>query len=86
MKKMKVTKIIEIFFRKTILIKAIKISIFVGIILNLINQFDAISTLNYNKIDFIKLTLTFCVPFCVSMYTADPEGLPCNILSCIPTD
>lgn len=67
---MQKNRIIEIFFKKEILIKAIKISLFVGILLNLINQFEAITTLNYDKIDLLKIILTFCVPFCVSMYTA----------------
>lgn len=55
---------------KQLLIRAIKIAIVVGIILNTINQGDLIFAFDIENISFIKMALTFCVPFCVSMYTA----------------
>jgi len=55
---------------KNILIRAVKISIVVGILLNIINQGDYIFNMEYEKINFIKIFLTFLVPFGVSLYSA----------------
>ena len=62
--------IIKIASSKPLIIKAIKIALVVGVILNLINQSEAIFSLNTNEINMFKLVFTFTVPFCVSMYTA----------------
>lgn len=66
----KIDLIIKIASSRTLLLKAIKIAFFVGIILNLINQGNAIISLEFEKLSIFKLLLTFLVPFCVSMYTA----------------
>ncbi len=55
---------------KELLVKASKIALVVGIILNLINQGEEILNLNMQEVNTYKLVLTFIVPFCVSMYTA----------------
>lgn len=55
---------------KELIIRAIKIALIVGIILNIINQGDYIFSLEFEKINFYKAILTFFVPFFVSMYTA----------------
>jgi len=55
---------------KALLIRAIKIALIVGIILNMINQGEHIISLEFSQIHFLKFTFTFTVPFCVSMYTA----------------
>lgn len=62
--------ILTIASSKTLLIRALKIAFVVGIILNIINQGDYIFTMDFQKISFLKMALTFTVPFCVSMYTA----------------
>lgn len=62
--------ILEIIFTKSLLIRALKIAFVVGIILNIINQGDLIFKLDFENINFLKMGLTFIVPFCVSMYTA----------------
>ena len=49
---------------------AIKVSLIVGVILNLINQGEAIFGLNYTAINYYKLLLTFSVPFLVSVYAS----------------
>ena len=48
-----------------------KVALVVGSILVLINYGDRIF-LRYDMapLDWVKLTLTYCVPFCVSMYSA----------------
>lgn len=62
--------ILHIALNKQLLIRALKIAFVVGIILNLINQGNSILSLDLEKINITKLLFTFCVPFCVSMYTA----------------
>lgn len=62
--------ILDIALKKDILLKATKIAFFVGIILNLINQGEHLFPLDTASISTSKLLFTFCVPFCVSMYTA----------------
>ncbi|APW66947.1 hypothetical protein LPB137_05990 [Poseidonibacter parvus] len=61
---------ISIASNKTLLLKAIKIALFVGIVLNLINQGEKIFILAFEDINYYKFFLTFIVPFSVSMYTA----------------
>ena len=44
------------------------VAVVVGSVLNLINQGDAL--LSGGPINWLKLCLTYCVPFCVSLYGA----------------
>ena len=55
---------------KPIVLRAIKISLIVGTLLNLINQGDAISSLNIENIHLFKFFLTYLVPYGVTTYTA----------------
>jgi hypothetical protein len=50
--------------------KHLRTAIFVGIILNLINQWNPIMNVDLHGIDFFKLIMTFFVPFSVSVYSA----------------
>jgi len=50
--------------------KAVKISILVGTLLNIINQGDFILQMEFEKLNYFKLILTYFVPFLVSAYTA----------------
>lgn len=52
------------------LMKHLKVALFVGVILNVINQYDMIISLNFGEINFIKGMITFLVPFSVSVYSA----------------
>ena len=47
---------------------ALRTSVFVGSLLNLINQGDAL--LGEARLDVFKLALTYCVPYCVATYSA----------------
>ena len=47
-------------------IRATKIALFVGTILNLINSYDSFVTGAWNY----KILLTYCVPFFVSIYSS----------------
>jgi len=62
--------ILTIIKSKDLLFRALKIAFIVGIILNIINQGDYIFNMDFERMNFIKASLTFMVPFCVSMYTA----------------
>lgn len=50
--------------------RAIKVSLIVGTILNLINQGDAMMSLNLDSINILKLIFTYLVPYSVTTYTA----------------
>ncbi len=60
----------DIAISKPIVSRAIKISLIVGTILNLINQGDAISSFNIENIYLFKFFLTYVVPYSVTTYTA----------------
>lgn len=47
----------------------IKIALFVGTILNIINQLDYLVDFNYHKLNGIKIAITYIVPFLVSVYS-----------------
>ncbi len=49
---------------------AIKIAIVVGTILNAINSYEAISGNLWSGKLILKILLTYCVPFCVSIYSS----------------
>lgn len=51
-------------------ITAIKIALIVGTILNTINSYDAIVHGSLNSKLIFKILLTYCVPFCVSLYSS----------------
>lgn len=48
----------------------INIALFVGTILNLINQFDSITRFSFYDFNIPKAVITYCVPFLVSVYSA----------------
>ena len=47
----------------------LKMAVVVGAILNLINQGDILFAANWQHVHLPKLPLTFCVPYCVAIYT-----------------
>lgn len=52
------------------LVMHFRIALIVGFVINGINQFDPIISLNLGEINFIKGIITFIVPFTVSVYSA----------------
>ena len=64
---MKVT--IEELTTRPVLVRALKTSLVVGTILNLINQGDVLFALNFEGLNFGKIVLTYCVPFIVSGFS-----------------
>lgn len=53
-------------FRESVIKRAIKIALIVGCILALINHGDRIIFQDMQSVDWFKILLTFCVPYCVS--------------------
>jgi hypothetical protein len=51
-------------------IRHIKTALFVGVILNLINQQNLIWGLEWHELEISKMVLTFFVTFAVSVYSA----------------
>ena len=49
---------------------SLKVAMVVGILLNLINQWEAITALDAGSIQWMKLLMTFCVPYLVSTYAS----------------
>lgn len=64
--KIKYTSFFNIALRKSVVKRAIKIALVVGCILALINHGDRIIFQNMKPLDWFKILLTFCVPYCVS--------------------
>ena len=52
--------------RKSVIRRAVKIALIVGCLLALINHGDRIIFQDMKSVDWVKILLTFCVPYCVS--------------------
>ena len=57
---------LDLALRKSIIRRAIRIALVVGCILALINHGDRIIFQDMKPVDWFKILLTFCVPYCVS--------------------
>ena len=57
---------IEILTRTDVLLRALKMASIVGVILAIINHGDHILLGTMTATNWIKVLITFCVPFCVS--------------------
>ncbi|OAI06971.1 MULTISPECIES: nitrate/nitrite transporter NrtS [Methylomonas] len=60
----------KIALQKNILTRAIKIALVVGSILMLINHGDVMLSDGLSIKEYIKITLTYLVPYCVSTYSS----------------
>lgn len=65
-----ILNLLNIALEKGIVISSIKVAIVVGCILNLINQGDIFFNLNFERVNWFKVGLTFCVPYMVSTYAS----------------
>ena len=66
-------------FRRDIHLRAFKVAIVVGCILATINHGDAIFAHAMTTSSWLKVLVTFCVPYCVSWYSAvktDTANIP----------
>lgn len=63
-------KFLEIALERQTVIRAIKICLIVGTILNMINQGTLIFGWDWQNISISRMMLTYCVPYCVSTYSS----------------
>ncbi|MDE0157739.1 MAG: nitrate/nitrite transporter NrtS [Gammaproteobacteria bacterium] len=56
--------------RRDVVISSLKVCVVVGTVLVLINYFDRILAGTLSDIDYFKILLTYCVPYCVSTYAS----------------
>ena len=54
----------------SVISSAIKVAIVVGTLLALINHYDKLATLNFQRSDIFKILLTYLVPYGVSTWSA----------------
>ena len=67
---------LEIAFERGTMATSAKVALFVGSILALINYGDRIFLrFDMRTADWIKLAVTYCVPYCVATYGAARYGL-----------
>lgn len=50
--------------------RALKVALIVGVVLNVINQWENLFLLNFSSINYYKFLLTFMVPYLVSTYSS----------------
>ena len=60
----------EIAIRSDVLFRAFKMASIVGIVLAIINHGDHILHSTMTSTNWIKILITFCVPFCVSIISS----------------
>ena len=61
---------VELFVRKDVAFRAFKIALIVGVILAGINHGDHIIKGEMTGNNWIKIMITFCVPYCVSSFSS----------------
>lgn len=64
------SRFLKNFTRKETVVRAIKVALVITPILTLINQYDVIIKGDFNSTFFLKLFLTFLVPYGVSAYSS----------------
>ena len=64
----KIKHALKIAAERSTVISSLQVGLVVGIILNVINQWSALSSMNYHLLDLSKIILTFMVPYLVSTY------------------
>ena len=55
---------------RSVVLAAIKVALVVGTLLALINHYDKLATLNFQRSDIYKILLTYLVPYGVSTWSA----------------
>jgi hypothetical protein len=68
--KTKISTYLELATDKTSVSRALKVALFVGVILNLINNPQLFEFSSKTEIHGSRIILTFFVPFCVSLYSS----------------
>jgi len=60
---------LQMFFFRSTVVRALRVGLVVGVILNLINHFEALGRLQFEQIDFWSFGLAFIVPYLVSSFS-----------------
>ena len=55
---------------RSVVMSAVKVALVVGTLLALINHYDKLATMNFQRSDFFKILLTYLVPYGVSTWSA----------------
>ena len=63
------SNLLKLATQKDLLLRALRVSILVGIILNIINNLVLLNN-SLDGINIYRVLLTFIVPFCVSLYSS----------------
>jgi hypothetical protein len=61
---------LAIAIRPDVVKRSRRVALLVGTILVIINYFDRLLDGSLLTIDYIKMTMTYCVPYCVSTYAS----------------
>ena len=64
------TQWFAIAFARTTVRRSLRVAVVVGSILVTINYGDRILAGTLDSVDFVKIGLTYCVPYCVATYAA----------------
>ena len=55
---------------RPVVMSAVKVALVVGTLLALINHYDKLATMNFQRSDIFKILLTYLVPYGVSTWSA----------------
>ena len=55
---------------RSVVMSAVKVALVVGTLLALINHYDKLATMNFQRSDIFKTLLTYLVPYGVSTWSA----------------
>ena len=64
------SEFISNFFRKETTYRAIRVALIITPVLTFINQYDVMISADFDNRFYVKLFLTFLVPYCVSAYSS----------------
>jgi hypothetical protein len=68
--KSRFANILDIALEGAVMVRALKVALVAGTLYNLINQGEKVACLAFGEINYLKISLTYLMPFLVSTYTA----------------
>lgn len=68
--------IVSIALHRTTIASSLQVGLVVGVLLNFINQWGAIISMQFAAINYPKALLTFAVPYLVSTYATIKAKMP----------
>ena len=76
----------QIAFSRSVVIRALKVALIIGTIINLINQGNILISFDFSNLNLIKIFLTYIVPYGVTTYTAISMKLEFHIGTRVVSD